>query len=323
MPVRVVTKPALVLAFLALVAAPGGAITQAEVDALRARINAPNVSEGDAVVAAGMVLKSGPGSLSLRTGRIYPAQPVALDGAAAIAREYVFVGEGTLELAPSDPIEARQLEIFSGARRLREPISAAVLVVANDTAAAAIRSRPTVASAGGPALERARELLGAWRSSPERRILAVEEAILADVLGESGAGNLFIGAFEGKTLGRFLLSVEPRAVEQVAMGAFEPFDLTDKERRKIGRIVHREQRRGRLLGVSEDTLGRWDSWLSMPLERDGKKARGQSSFEPTHYEIEATVGSSGDTIEGRPACDCGRTATATASRPSRCSAICW
>ena len=83
------------------------------------------------------------------------------------------------------------------------------------------------------------------------------------------------------------------------MGAFEPFDLTDKERKKIGRIVHREQRRGRLLGVSEDTLGRWDSWLSMPLERDGEKARGQSSFEPTHYEIEATVGSGGDAIEGR------------------------
>ncbi|HEX2463680.1 MAG TPA: M1 family aminopeptidase, partial [Thermoanaerobaculia bacterium] len=294
---RVVTK-ALVLAFLAPVAAPAGAITQVEVDALRARINAPRVSEGDAVVAAGLVLKSGPGSLTLRTGRIYPAQPVAVDGAAATAREYVFVGEGTLEIAPSDPIEAGQLEIFAGARRLNEPISAAVLVVANDAAAAAIRSRPAAGPAGGP-LERARELLAAWRSSPERRILAVEEAILADVLGETGAGNIFIGAFEGKTLGRFLLSVEPRAVEQVAMGAFEPFDLTDKERKKIGRIVHREQRRGRLLGVSEDTLGRWDSWLSMPLERDGEKAKGQSSFEPTHYEIEAEVGAGGDRIEGR------------------------
>jgi hypothetical protein len=246
-----------------------------------------------------MVIRSGPGAITLLTGRIYPAQPVALDGAAGIAREYVFVGEGTLELAPSDPIEAHQLEIFAGAQRLREPISAAVLVVANDAAAAAIQARPAVAPAGGPALERARELLGAWRSSPERRILAVEEAILADVLGERGAGNVFVGAFEGKTLGRFLLSVEPRAAEQVAMGAFEPFDLTDKERKKIGRIVHREQRRGRLLGVSEDTLGRWDSWLSMPLERDGEKARGQSSFEPTHYEIEAEVGSGGDAIEGR------------------------
>jgi aminopeptidase N len=142
-------------------------------------------------------------------------------------------------------------------------------------------------------------LLGAWRASPERRILAVEEAILADALGDRGAGNVFIGAFEGKTLGRFLLSVEPRATEQVAMGAFEPFDLTDKERKKIGRIVHREQRRGRLLGVTEDSLGSWDAWLSMPLERDGEKAEGQSSFEPTHYEIEATVASAGDAIEGR------------------------
>ena len=310
--------PSILLALAVAAEAYGAApVTQADVDSLRAAMNAAGVAESDAVIAAGMTLRVGPGLLALRTGRIYPARALAWGDAAAIAREYVFVGDGTLELAPEDPIEARQLEIFSGARRLREPIGAALLVIASDEAAALIRGRPKVESPGGPALDRAQSLLAAWRSSNERRLLGVEEGILADVLGDRGADGVFVGAFEGRTLGRFLLSVEPRATEQVAMGAFVPFDLTAKERRQIGRMVHREQRRGRLLGVSEDSLGSWDSWLSMPFERDGAKVEGQPSFEPTHYEIEANVASGGGLSDAERRRRCGRYPPSAARRSFR------
>jgi hypothetical protein len=282
---------------LCSLAPPAGAASQAEIDALRAQIGAPGVDAARAVPVAGLTLRAGPGALHLRSGRIYPAQPVG--GPQGAPREFVFVGEGTLEVDPEDAIEAGQLEIYTGAPRLRERFSAAVLVIALDAAAEAIRARPEHPAAGDAIGDTARELLEAWRSSRERQLLGVEGAILADVLRDSGAEGYFAGAFEGERLGRFLYTIEPRAREQVTLGRFEPIELTAKERRKLTRVVHREQRRGRLLGVSDATLGQWNSWLSMPLLRDGAKAEGVPSFEPEHYRIDAEIGAKGDTLQGR------------------------
>ncbi len=270
------------------------ALSQQEVDALLAEIKIEELRAADAVAVSDLALQAGPLRLRLTSGTVYPASPVA-----GRSVELIFLGQGELELDPDDPIEARQLEIYTGKRRLSEPISEAVLVLALDAATDAIVARPAAARVDNANLEKAQALLVGWRASPERRRLNVDGAILADAVGDSGAEGYFAGAFEGENLGRFLYVVEPRSFEQVTLGSFEPLELNDRERRQVRRHVRREQRRGRLLGVSADQLGQLDSWLSLPLQRDGRRAEGKPSFEPEHYDLEVTVENNGEEVLGR------------------------
>lgn len=273
---------------VALWPAPCLALSQQEVDALLDEIKVPGLRSGAAVAVAGVSLLAGPAELRLVSGTVFPANPV--DGRVV---ELVFLGQGEIELDPGDPIETRKLEIFTGKQRLSEPISEAVLVLALDAAVDAIFARPALPEVDAPSLEKAQRLLANWRASPVRRLLNVDGAILADAVGDSGAEGYFAGTFEGKTLGRFLYVVEPRTFEQVTLGSFEPLELTEKERKQLRRQLRREQRRGRLLGLEAEELGQWDSWLSLPLQRDGRRAEGKPSFEPEHYDLEVEVAGSG------------------------------
>ena len=75
--------------------------------------------------------------------------------------------------------------------------------------------------------------------------------MLADALGDPVLQGYFVAWFQGQGQESkdFLYTVDPAADEQVTLGRFEPIDATEKEKRKLRRLLHREQESGHLLGV--------------------------------------------------------------------------
>jgi hypothetical protein len=80
-----------------------------------------------AVMINGFSLRAGPARVVLADGILVPSTPVA-----GRAVEFVFVGQGLIELDAPDEIEAGQLELFTGSTNLRQPFRRAVFVIALD-----------------------------------------------------------------------------------------------------------------------------------------------------------------------------------------------
>jgi len=237
----------------------------------------------NAIVVSGFRLNAGLATVVLEGGLLVPATPVA-----GRAVEFVFLGEGHIELDPPDEIEAGQLELFTGFRSMDESFDQAVFVVALDAAAAAV-------SRGDRAdemvdLSRAERVFDEWLQSAERKLLDVEARIWADAMGDPLAAGFFCGSFDGNRLDRFLYVVDPLADEQVTVGQFVQPDLTRKQERKARRSIEKAQRRGKLIGLEVEDLGIWDTWLSsMQMGPDGQQTPGVRGTEPIHYDIDATL----------------------------------
>ncbi len=254
-------------------------------------IRAARLETDKAIQADGLALNTGLAKFRIHEGVIFPATPI---GGRVV--EMVFAGRATLELDPEDPIEAGQLELFTGAGQLREEVTEAAIVIALDDAADALASR-RAAVVSRAEQEKAQQLFARWQERPERRLLGIETAVLRDALDDPAYQGFFAGWFRGSALGELLYLFEPDASEQVSLGQFVAFDATAKQKRKLARRLHREQRKGRLIGLEIDDLGRWDTWLSAPVMKAGQPVPGSQAFEPTHYQLEATL--SGSKLELR------------------------
>jgi tetratricopeptide (TPR) repeat protein len=238
-------------------------------------------------------LDTGSAVLDLVDGYLFPAEPV---GERAV--EMVFVGDGIVHLEAPDAVEAGQLELFTGSDVLRERFTEAVFVVARDAAARALLERPA-AAADAAVARRARARFASWRASPERRLLGVDAGILGDALGDPYAEEYFAAWFRGDDLGDFLLLVDPAAEEPLSLGQFVPLDVGEREKRRFSRVLSREQRRGRLIGLEVDDLGTWDTWVSAARGVDGRKLGGVAAFEPRHYRLDVTVDPRHGELTGR------------------------
>jgi tetratricopeptide (TPR) repeat protein len=286
MPAVAVRALAVLLAVSSFLLGPGVAAagSAGEPGALLEALEASRLDPARAVALKGVELDTGLARFVIESGTIVPTVPIGVG-----ALELAFVGRGRLVLEAPDEIEAGQLELFTGSRSLDEVVTEAIFVVGNDAAAAAILSR-AAATPEATLLARATQILADWRESPERRALGVEQALLLDALGEPAYDTFFAGWFRGEALGEFLYAVEPGSSEQVTLGRFEPFELTEKQERKIDRELHREQRRGRLIGLRVDDLGTFDTWLSAPRSGpDGAPAPDTSPFEPERYVLDARL----------------------------------
>jgi hypothetical protein len=264
---------------------------------------------GAAVHVENLRLDTGLARLFIRDGRLYPASPVA-----GRPVEFVLIGDAIFEVDPPDPIEADQLERFTGDTRMREPVTEAVLVVCMDAAADALADPARrVETPDAEEIARARELYGAWRTSQERTIVAARGAVVQDALGDPYYATYFAGRFDGEELGTFLYLVEPDAREQVTLGQFVRPELSDKEKRRSDKRLHRQQRQGRMLGFETDDLGRFDNWLSTSLVgTGGEPTPGVAAFEPTHYALDVRVDGRDERIEGTATI---RLRAVTGSRP--------
>ena len=252
--------------------------------AQRARLLAEaTASQRAPVQVENLRLRAGLGDFVIHRGMLAPGSEI--DGRVA---EFAFLGDATLEIDPPDKIETHQLKLFTGRDRVREKITEGVLVVALDAAAEAILSRPA-ASPESAQREQIAEILRQWQASSERRLLNIESALLADAVQDPIAEGFFAGWLQGEGYGRFIYLVSPREREQVTLGRFERIEATEKEKRKAQRQIHKQQRRGRLIGLEVDDLGQFDTWLSSSLRRDGQPTPGDPGFEPEHYSLDVTL----------------------------------
>jgi hypothetical protein len=248
-----------------------------------------------AVGVTGLNIDFGRAVLRVADGVMVPATPVA-----GRVVEMVFLGRGTLSMPAPDEVEAGQLELFTGTAALSEPVAEAVLVVARDAAMEAVLGRPGTPRLAPADVTRAEELFATWKGRPERRILGVDAALLLDALGEPAYASFFAGWFVSDRLGDFYYLVDPEDPEQVTLGQFVPLQTSGRERRRLVRELAREQRRGRLIGLSVADLGQWDTWASAPLlGSGGEPAPGGHAFEPEHYRLEVTLADRSLELSGR------------------------
>lgn len=237
-----------------------------------------------ALEAGGLRLDARFGAIELREGRLYthPSE----DGRAA---EVVFIGRGTVVVDPPDAIEAAQLERFTGAREIREPIRSAVFTLCNESAARAVSSRPRATAEDAEADALAAKIYEAWLSGPERRVLRVPGALDLYARGDRFYEGFFAGRFESDRLGVFLVSYDPVSEEQAVIGQFVVPELTKKERRKLERTYHREERKG-LAGLRIEDFGVWEPWFSASLRDDaGNPLPGYLGFEPRSYAVDVAI----------------------------------
>ncbi len=249
-------------------------------------IKSQTLDLGAAVPVEALKLNTGMADLHLKSGVLYPIR-----GGGLPTVEMIFLGEGRLTLEPPDAVEAGQLALFTDQEELDETFSAGVFVVARDEAAAALLKKPTRESSDTETDRRAQDLYERWSTSPERRLLDVEGTLLGNALEDPYAEGYFAGWLQGEDLGEFLYVVEPSAREQVTLGKFVRLDASEKEKRKIRKSLHKEQRQGRFIGVDVEDLGEWNTWISASQRSaSGDVRRGLGAFEPTHYELDVTLG---------------------------------
>lgn len=244
-------------------------------------------------------LETGWATIELLDGVLYPVQ--AADGSVS---ELIFLGQGRVQLDPPDPLEASQLELFTGAPKLSETFNEAVLVVARDMAAQALLGRePLIGNEANldQLAARAKTRYETWKDSPARRQLNLEAGLLADALGDERADQLFAAAFSGGRLGDFLLSVDPLDEEPLQLGQFVPIETSDRNKRRLIRILDRQQRKGRMIGLEINDLGSWDTWVSggRPQGQQAGDQQTTAPFEPHHYEIDVTIQPRSGKLEAR------------------------
>ena len=247
-----------------------------------------------AVTVQGLRVNIGPAALEIEAGVLVP---VSSDGAPVA--EMVFLGQAWLVIDPPDEIEAGQIELFTGRRRVRAKVSEATLAVALDEATEALLGGE-VTTLDATTSTKARTAWADWRSGPERKLLGVEGALWLHALGDPVMEDFFAGRFVTERHGPLLLSVDPEAGEQVTLGRFVPLELDARDTRRQRKRLHRQQRRGRLLGIELDGLGTFDTWMSTPLIGPGGFAyRGVPAFAAMKYELDVELSGRDETLSGR------------------------
>lgn len=287
---------ALVVVALLVVAASAPAVPAAPAPpTVLAELAALRLEPEKAVAVSRLALKLGGATLRIEEGILFPASPVA-----GRVVEMVFEGKAVLELAVDDEVEEGQLELFTRRKKLAEKVHQAVLVIAADAPPAALLRRPTIKS-DMAATSRAQLLYAAWKSGPERKELGVEQALLQDAAEDAAYQLYFAGLFQSAARGRFFYLVDPGEREQISLGQFVATPLTGREKRRVDRELQREQKKGRLIGLSVADLGSWDSWVSASLrgETDQAPRPGHPGFEPRHYEIDAHFATGDLALRGR------------------------
>jgi hypothetical protein len=257
---------------------PGPEEALREIQALELRAD-----EGTQVVS--VEIDAGLAKLRLEEGILFPASPV---GGQVV--EMVFLGRARLLLAPPDEVEAGQLDLFTESRQLDEKIEEAVIAMARQEAVDVLFRDRHKASPDAAQQERARELYREWKTGPLRRLLRVEPQLLQDAVGDPIAADFFAASLRSERLGDFVYALDPSSREQITLGQFVPLDATEKERRKLGRLIERGQREGHLIGLTLDDLATFDTWLSSSQRGPGGQGLiGHTGVEPVRYTIDASL----------------------------------
>ena len=271
-------------------AAPTAPVDIAGLDKAR---GAAALEPARAVAVQHLTLSGGLARMELDHGVLIPA--AALGGRTL---EMVFVGTARVALDPPDDIEAGQLDWFTGRANLDEEISAAVLVLGMNNAAAALLRRPA-ATPTAEQLATATELFSAWKKR-ERRAMGIEAPILGLAAGDPSLTGYFAALCRNARLGDFLYIFDPQSEEQEGLGRFVPIDPTAKQRKEEQKALAREQRQGHMVGVDLDELGTWDTWVSAAnRSSQGAPQPGAAAFESRSYDLDLRLADRDLRLTGR------------------------
>ncbi len=229
-----------------------------------------------------------PGQAARRAGwcRSRPARAARL--------ELVFLGEGRLEAEPPDAIEAAQLELFTGRRRLDSRVHRRHLRGAR-SALGGNRCRRRRA---GPSSRRAAGRAGAVRSSPasqelaELAVLDVDSKLLLAALGEPLADQYFAAVFDTVDHGVVCLGNDLEAEDPLGIGqwvALESVGRRSRRRRPAAPPARRPRRRR---PAAPTTPGSRAATSSRPAPA------ASATFEPRHYDLAVALDPAGGRLSG-------------------------
>jgi tetratricopeptide (TPR) repeat protein len=231
--------------------------------------------------------------LHVRHGTLIPTRPID-----ERTLEFVLIGHADLKVDPPDQIEAGQLELFTGQRRLDTTIEEAVLVMANQETVRELLDREPQETIGPVTLERATALHDRWLASSERRATGAESGMFRALVGDRAYLNYFALMSSDPDVGEFVLIHDPEDAEQVTLAAYNRLNIRGWDRIRLARHIRFQQRKGRYLGVTLDDLGAWDIWLSAPWTAEGVPTPGTVGFETHHYDLDVKIARKSLRIEG-------------------------
>lgn len=257
-----------------------------------------------AVAVEGARLEAGPGTIELLRGHLAPAvADLSAVGEAPRgdrAIELVFVGEARFRIDPPDPIEAGQLQLFTGRRAIDVPLTRAVLVVADPREVARLSDGGTPLT-DQAVLESLSSTHADWQASTERRLSGVEPSIWAALLGDPLFDDYVAIWVDTEQLGDFVYQVDPEDEEPVTVASFKPVSVRGWDRLRLAREIRLAQRKGRFLGVRLEDIGAWDVWMSAepdPDRAEGGFAGEGRGFETLHYDVDVTLDDRRLDVEG-------------------------
>ncbi len=258
---------------------------------------APQLDPSGARKVSNVTLRPGPADIVLEEGTVIPA---ASDGPAGAPAEFVFVGKGSVTVAPPDDVEAGQLELFTGSRSLDAEFSEAVLVVPLQSDAARLLAGEAEArGASGQGTGRAAEIWTGWSSGGLRRLFHVGGKVEAARQGDPAFERYFAAQFKSEALGEFVYLVDPESEEAVTLGQFIVPDLNEREKRHMRRQLESEQAEDHLIGLDLADLGEFDTWMSAAIAVPGGGTRlGLPAVEPERYTVEVRIARGVDSLNG-------------------------
>lgn len=265
----------------------------AEPAALAADQAAASLDAGGALRVAGRELRLGFALIELERGWLIPRKTPA-----GRRLELIFVGEGRLEADPPDAVEAAQLELFTGERRLDTRFTAAIFAApAGRLAAFEDGGQPGEPTTGQPTaeeLEAARAIDASRPELAELEVLDAETQLLLAALGEPLAAEFFGAVFESEKYGVICLGHDLEAEDPLGIGQWVAFEWADAAEDRASSRASEE---------SGDTAGGvYDAWIE---GRDTSRPPPASitTFEPRHYGLRIELDPAAGKLRGVAAID--------------------
>jgi hypothetical protein len=215
---------------------------------------------------------------------LIPTRPI--DGRTV---EFVLLGSAWFEVDPPDEIEAGQLELFTGRRKMDARIDAAVLVFVDQQQVASWLSGPAAEELDQESWEQAEATYARWLDSVERRTTGAEAGIFKAIYGDTAYRDYFAVWCLGREAGEWVYTYDPEDAEQLTIAAFNRPQVNGWDRVRLARHIRFQQRKGRYLGMRLEDLGAWDIWLSTPWSPRAVSDHGSFGFETRHYELKVRV----------------------------------
>ncbi|MDH3627760.1 MAG: M1 family aminopeptidase [Acidobacteriota bacterium] len=265
---------------------------------LYAAILDSRLNPDEAVILRNQRLVFGEAILQIEDGVLIPAHPIG-----GRVLEFLFLGQAHMLLETPDPIEAGQLELFTGRRTFDADIEAAVIATADRQRSEELLARPRAGSLQPSIVTRAQRIYRELLRRSDFGMSGAEESLLKTLLDDSAYSDYFGMWCRSHEMGDFVYQLDPEDVEPLTLMRFNTIESRGWDRMRLARHLKISQRRGRWLGLTVDDLGAWDIWAASRYERPEDPLPRTTGFEAEHYKIQLSVEGTALKLSGRATID--------------------